>query len=345
MSFMNFLNKSGASIIVLKKDMSMDFFSVFLKNAFSLQMLCFLLGFLINLKSKIAFPKRLEQLLIFYILFCIGMKGGVALSYESISSNPFFFTSLIGALVFCGFCQPLLSNYILKRWTNLDSFTIAAISASFGSVSVLTFVSATSFLEYLSIPYQKIVIPALTIMEVPAILCGFFMAKRMESSHFRLWPLIRDSIFNKSILTILVGFIFGFFSHLKGLDTKVDPLIFLFKPALSLFLLHMGLYVGTKKAELSFFSWRLIFFGIYMPVIGALLGMMISSLFKLDLGTATLVIVLTASSSYIAVPAAARMFIPKAKEAIYLPLSLGIAFPFNVLFGIPIYYYAASRLL
>lgn len=134
-------------------------------------------------------------------------------------------------------------------------------------------------------------------------------------------------------------------SHRLQLDYLESSILIIFKPVLCLFLLNMGFLIGKQRNSFSQFSWSLTLFGFYMPLIGGVFGIALSYFLGLDRGTGSLIAVLSGSASYIAVPAAMRIAIPEAKEAVYLPLSLGIAFPFNVLIGIPIYYVLALKLL
>jgi hypothetical protein len=210
----------------------------------------------------------------------------------------------------------------------------------------MTFAAGTAFLDKLHIPYETLVVAVLAMMEVPAILSGLFISKtRNESSVLKTKNLWIHTIFNKTILMIFLGMAVGMICHRSDLSYLFPKILILFKPCLCLFLLNMGLLIGKRREDLNQFSWSLSLFGLYMPLIGGAFGIAFSYFFGLDPGTGTLIAILSASASYIAVPAAVKIAIPQAKEAIYLPLSLGIAFPFNVLIGIPIYYVASMKLL
>lgn len=326
----------------------MSFIIILLKNIFNFPLMAFLVGIglaWINRAPKIS--ENFVKTLTLYILFCIGVKGGGPLAVQFHSFETGFY-SLLGGLIILGFCQPILAFYCIRRFTKVDSLTASAISASFGSVSVITFIAAISFLEQLTISYQEFLIPVLTIMEIPAIISGLFLAffsSNQRNDSLNIKAIIIKSIFNRSIGVIFLGLLFGAFLAFLHLDTISENILILFKPLLCLFLFMMGLKVGSQKEQFQLFSWELNIFGFYMPLIGAVLGLFLSCLIQLDVGTATLVAVLTASASYIAVPAAVRIALPAAKEAIYLPLSLGITFPFNVVIGIPIYYYLANWVL
>jgi hypothetical protein len=241
-----------------------------------------------------------------------------------------------------GFFQPFVSYRILTRFTCVDAVTASAISACFGSVSVMTFAAGASFLDKFNIPYESLVVAILAVMEVPAIISGLLLSKSKVNNSTNL---LKHTFLNKTILMIFFGMFLGMLFHKIELNLIPSTILFFFKPSLCYFLFNMGFLIGKQKDQLQKFSSSLLLFGCYMPLIGSLIGILISKLFGLDPGTGTLISVLCASASYIAAPASMKIAVPDAKEAIYLPLSLGIAFPFNVLFGIPFYFFLAEKFL
>lgn len=321
----------------------MDIVNILLKNLIALPIICFLFGILFSvLRIDGLFRPKIHALLTYFLLFSIGLKGGGAFMQHS--SNQFF--SLLGIMITWGLTQPLISYWILRRFTKTDGSTAAAIAACFGSVSVMTFAAGAAFLEKLHVSYETLVIAILAIMEVPAIISGLFISKcRNESATHNTKNLWIHTLFNKTILMIFLGMAIGMICYQLKLSYLPAHILIVFKPCLSLFLLNMGMLIGRQRKDLNQFSLSLSLFGFCMPLIGGAFGIALSYFFGLDVGTGTLIAVLSASASYIAVPAAMRIAIPEAKEAIYLPLSLGIAFPFNVLIGIPIYYVSALKLL
>lgn len=309
---------------------------------FYVTLLCFLAGFLSGFfNSKIKLPNMLNKFLTGAILFLIGIKGGGAI-FANLSSVPSLFYFVFGLIIAWGFLQPFLSFYLLKRFTRVDCNTAAAISASFGSVSLMTFVAGVSFLDGLQISYKEVILGVLAIMEIPAIISGLWIAKKFGNSQVSSKELIFHAIFNQPIailvLSILLG---GVIEQLEWIPMK-NVLLPFFNPLLALFLFDMGGRIGRAKQDFKNISKGLISFGFYMPLIGGFFALLCSYFLKLDVGTATLLIILAASASYIAVPAAMRLALPEAKESIYLPLSLGVTFPFNLIIGIPFYYYLAS---
>lgn len=329
----------------------MEFLHLVIQNILNFPLFCFLFGFFFfRLKPEFRLPPCLNKWLTVYILFSIGLKGGgPLLEHSSFSDSSFFL--ILGSLIFWGLLTPFFAYYLLRVFTHVDRLTAAAIGASFGSVSVMTFVGAISFLDQLNVDYQKLIIAILSIMEIPAIISGVLIAKAAsdENGNFprssKTFELLRKALFNKAVIGIVIGLLTGAILHSIHFDQASSRILFFFKPLLCLFLFDMGLKVSSQKEHFSLFSWRLNFFGLYMPLIGGSFGLVLSYILGLNVGTGTLVAVLTASASYIAVPAAMRIVLPEAKEAIYLPLSLGIAFPFNMIIGIPLYYYLALNFL
>lgn len=317
--------------------------NIVLDNLFAIPILCFLFGIIVSAtRLNWLFFSKIHSVLTCFLLFCIGLKGGI--SFIQHSTSQFF--SILGIMVAWGLIHPFISYGILRRFTRIDSPTAAAIAACFGSVSLMTFAAGTAFLEKLNIPYQTVVIPILAIMEIPAIFSGLFISQwRGEPSAQHAKNLWIHTFFNKTILMIVLGMVSGICCYPVGLNYMPANILSIFKPCLYLFLFNMGVLIGRQRKDLNQFSWPLSLFGCYMPLIGGAFGILLSYFFDLDPGTGTLLAILSASASYIAVPAAMRIAIPEAKEAIYLPLSLAIAFPFNIVIGIPIYYVTALKFL
>jgi hypothetical protein len=327
----------------------MDFHKLVLQNLLNLPLICFLLGIIIALvKPQWTFPPIFKKILTISVLFSIGLKGGGPFFEHAAAKSSIFFI-LMGCLMLWAVMQPLLSFFLLKTFTRIDKITAAAIAACFGSISVITFITAVSFLEQLKTSYQGYIIAGIAITDIPAIMSGILLARNSDKSaqeqSIPFFKLLKSSLTNKAILTVLSGLFVGGVLFMTNHSQTSTFILNGFKPILSLFLLDMGFSVGLKRTDLKLFSWQLSLFGLYMPLIGGFFGLVISYLFHLDVGTATLLSALCASASYIAVPAAMRVALPMAKEALYLPLSLVMAFPFNIVIGIPLYYYIANLIL
>lgn len=326
----------------------MDLLTLITQNILSPAILFFALGIIAGfVKSDLEIPESISRYLSIYLMMAIGFKGGVAIANTE-DFNGEILTTIITGLVI-GFLQPFLGYALLRLTTAVDRPTAAAISAHYGSISMVTFATAVTFLTTNEIIYAGYIVAILALMEAPAIISGLFIARhRMAKSNEVLEgqkKLKREIFTNGAILLLLGSFIIGVLSGQRGLDQTSGFLVTPFYGVLCLFLLDMGLLVAKNIQHLRHFTFSLIAFGIYMPLIGAAIGLVASKFIGLDLGTGTLFTVLCASASYIAVPAAMRLALPEAKPTIYIPLSLAITFPFNISLGVPLYFEIAKILL
>jgi len=326
-----------------------EIFDLFTRNLLSPPILFFALGVLAGyLKSDLDVPDQISRYLSIYLMMAIGFKGGVAIA-ETAEFNLQIIAT-IGAGLVTGFTQPFLGYFLLKWTTKLDSATAAAVAAHYGSISMVTFVTAVSFLEGNAVFYAGYIVAVLALMEAPAILTGLFIAHRAEpvtiTAGRQATPRLSREIFTNGAILLLTGsFLIGWATGTSGMEKMHGFLVEPFNGILSFFLLDMGLLVSRQLHQLKEFTPRLVLFGLYMPLVGATVGLVLSMLIGLDVGTATLFTVLIASASYIAVTAAMRLALPQAKVAIYLPMSLAITFPFNIIVGIPLYFSLAEILL
>lgn len=322
---------------------------IFTQNVLSPPILFFILGVLAGfVKSDLHVPDQISRYLSIYLMMAIGFKGGNALCQTNICDSNVILTIFFGILM--GFLQPFIGYFLLTLTTKIDKITAAAVAAHYGSISMVTFVTATTFLETQNICYAGYIIAVLALMEAPAILSGLFIAHRtnpqtIDATKKTTKQLCRDIFTNGSIMLLTGAFIIGYLTNAKGAQTVQgffhDP----FQGILCFFLLDMGLVVSKELHHFKEFNIKMILFGLYMPLLGGIIGVALSSLIGLDVGTGTLFIILIASSSYIAVTAAMRLALPQAKAGIYIPMSLGITFPFNITLGIPFYFFLAQRFL
>jgi hypothetical protein len=325
----------------------MELLHVMSQNLLTPAVLFFILGISAGFfKSDLEIPSSISRYLSIYLMMAIGFKGGVA-----IANTTEFGSDVIGAIfagVVIGFLQPFLGYFLLKKTTKLDSATAAAVAAHYGSISMVTFATAAAFLKVNEVFYAGYIVAILALMEAPAILSGLFIAHKAnpKTKHVNEEKKLAKEIFTNGAILLLFGsFIIGWLTGQSGMDKMEGFLVTPFQGLLALFLLDMGLLVAKNLHHLKNFTLPLALFGIYMPLIGAATGLGTSYMLGLDVGTGTLFTVLCASASYIAVPAAMRLALPEAKAAIYIPLSLAITFPFNVVFGIPLYYTLAGKIL
>lgn len=326
----------------------MDLLHLIAQNLISPAILFFGLGVLAGFfKSDLEVPDSISRYLSIYLMMAIGFKGGVA-----IANTPDLNGEVVAAVAAglgVGFLQPFLGYALLRATTSIDRATAAAVAAHYGSISMVTFVTATSFLKTNEVVYAGYIVAILALMEAPAILSGLYIAHRADPktrSHAREEKRLAREIFTNGAILLLFGsFLIGWATGQTGMEKMEGFLSTPFQGILALFLLDMGLLVSKNLHHLKSFTPSLVLFGLYMPLIGAAIGLALSYAIGLDVGTGTLFAVLCASASYIAVPAAMRLALPEAKAAIYVPMSLAITFPFNVILGLPLYYALARTLL
>lgn len=327
----------------------MTLLEIFTQNLVSPPILFFILGIVAGfLKSDLDVPEQISRYLSIYLMMAIGFKGGVAIAETAEIDSQIIMTIVAGLIT--GFLQPFIGYILLKYTTKLDSATAAAIAAHYGSISMVTFVTAVGFLDINEVAYAGYIVAVLALMEAPAILTGLFIAHKEEpktiSSTNQATPRLMKEIFTNGAILLLMGsFLIGWASGTEGMEKMKGFMVDPFQGILAFFLMDMGLLVSRKMHHLKEFTFKLFMFGIYMPLIGAAVGLGISMVIGLDVGTGFLFTVLVASASYIAVSAAMRLALPQAKPAIYIPMTLAITFPFNISLGIPIYYSLAQILL
>ena len=311
------------------------------QNLLSPIILFFALGLAAALvRSDLSVPEAAAKALSIYLLFAIGFKGGVSVSGHGIDAN--LMLSMLAGLVL-SFAIPFMAFALLRVMTRLSVIDAAAVAGHYGSISIVTFVAATSVLQSQGIASEGYMVAVAAIMEAPAILSALWLAARyslsasadMAKDTKGLW---REILLNGSIVLLVGSFLIGFLTGPKGLTEIESFIVAPFKGVLCLFLLDMGLVAGRGlRASAGQLRPGLISFGVLMPVLGALLGLVAALLIGLSPGGTVLMMTLSASASYIAVPAAMRVALPEANPSIYLTMSLGITFPFNLTIGIPLY--------
>lgn len=307
--------------------------------------LAFALGlFAAVVKSDLRFPDELYTALTIYLLFAIGLKGGMKLDGMSLSvvGGPLMAAVALSAII------PIWCFFVLKKLVALDAANAGAIAAHYGSVSAVTFSAVLAFLEVVNVPVEGYVPALLAVMEAPAIIVAIFLAMKVgqggKSQPGGMKKLFHDLLTGKGILLLLGGLAIGLLCGKKGFD-QVAPLFDApFKGVLTLFLLEVGLVTGRRLQDLKSAGWRLVAFALIMPMLHGLLGALVGKWCGLSLGGTTVLATLAASASYIAAPAAVRIALPQASPALYLTSSLVITFPFNIVLGIPLYHAFAKYL-
>jgi hypothetical protein len=314
----------------------MQIFDSLGSSLLSPMVLAFILGIIATLlKSDLKYPDGLYQSLTIYLLFAIGIKGGVKLSSVPLSE---FITPILSAVGLC-LIIPVIAYILLHYLGRFSVANAAAIAAHFGSVSAVTFSEGTAFLEYLNIEFEGFMPAMLAIMEIPAILISIFIAKKFgnEGLDTNQSKIFHELFTNKGTILLLGGLLIGILTGKKGFE-QVAPLFDVpFRGILTVFLLEVGLVTGRRILDLKKVGPFLVIFGIVFPIFNAFLGINAGYFIGLSVGGATLLGLLCASASYIAAPAAMRVAIPEANPTYYLTASLAIAFPFNVTIGLPTY--------
>jgi len=315
-----------------------------LNNFLNPPVLFFFLGIVAAmLKSDLDIPQPISKFLSYYLLICIGLKGGASLAEAGISSQ--MVTTLL-ATILSSIVIAVYTFYICKK--SLGIYNSAAIAASYGSVSAVTFIAAISFLQDRMIGYNGYMVAAMALMESPPIIVSVFLARRYDKtkpgSHHSMSSLLKEAFFNGSVLLLLGSLLIGTVSGKDSLDGLKPFTHDIFKGMLTFFLLDMGLLAGKRIGSLQKAGWQIWAYALVAPVLHAFAGLAMAWFLGLGAGDAFLISVLLGSASYIAVPAAMRLVFPEANPGLYLPMSLAITFPFSILVGIPLYYNIISWL-
>jgi len=312
------------------------------ENLISPIVLSFALGALAAFaRSDLNVPEAAAKALSIYLLFAIGFKGGVSVASHGIDAT--LGLSLLAGVILSA-AIPFVAFMLLQVMSRLSTVDAAAVAGHYGSISIVTFVAASSVLESSGIASEGYMVAVAAAMEAPAILSALWLVSRGGQNSGQmdddLW---REILLNGSIVLLIGSFAIGWVTGPEGLAEIDSFIVAPFKGVLCLFLLDMGLVAGRGLREGRGVLGRGIFaFGVLMPVVGASLGLAAGMLLGLSTGGVALFMVLSASASYIAVPAAMRVALPEANPAVYLTLSLGVTFPFNLTLGIPLYIAVAS---
>lgn len=310
-------------------------------NLLSPVVLAFVLGAVATwVRSDLEIPPALYLGLSIYLLFAIGLKGGAALAVTPLTEvwGPVAVTVALGAIT------PLIAYAILRRLGRFGVADSAALAAHYGSVSVVTFLATTTFLDRAEVPYEGFVPALVALLEVPAIVVALLLAHTRLGEGGSLGEAVHEVLAGKSVLLLLGGLAVGWVSGPQGFE-KVEPFFVTpFQGVLALFLLELGRMAAKRLGDLRRVGLFLLAFALLMPIFQGCLGVLAGSLVGMSLGGATILGVLVASASYIAAPAAVRIALPQANPSFYLTASLAITFPFNLTVGIPLLYGVAQWL-
>jgi hypothetical protein len=319
----------------------MNSWSIAQANLTSVGVLTFIFGFLAaRLKSDVRVPDAIYQFLSIYLLFGIGLKGGHSLKSSSVSDLAVPALTTIA----CGILIPALAFYILKLIKVLSDVDRGSIAAHYGSTSLVTFSAGLLFLESNNIFVEGFAPALLTLLEIPGLIVGIFLASRSLTSKVSWGATLKEVMLGKTVLLLAGGLVIGLITPEEGY-AKVSPFfVELLNGLLVLFLLHLGYLAGSNFAEIRKVGAPLAAFGIFFPLLSGVIGVTAGSLIGLSVGGATMLGILSASASYIAAPAAVTVALPTASPTLALMSSIGITFPFNLIVGIPIYFRIAELL-
>jgi hypothetical protein len=309
-----------------------------LENLTNPALLFFFLGLIaVQLKSDLEVPENSSKFISIYLLFSIGFKGGQELSHSHLGLE------ILWALVFgilLALIVPIYSYFILRR--NLDVENSAAIAAAYGSVSAVTFITAISYLDAHNIPFGGHMVAVMALMEAPSIIVGLLLYSKFnkkENTEIKSSNVIKHALTNGSVILILGSLAIGFLANeeqAQGIKPFTNDI---FKGFLAIFLLDMGITSGKKIGAFLKRGWFTLIFAILIPLFNGCVVAILSRFISDEVGDRFIFAILAASASYIAVPAAMRMAIPKANPGLYIPMALAVTFPFNITLGMPIYYY------
>lgn len=309
------------------------------QNLLSPAVMFFVLGLGAALaRSDLSVPRSVAQFLALYLLMSIGYRGGAEVAHQGLRAE---LVAALAAGILLSFCIPFIAYLALRLVSRLDRVDAAAIAGHYGSISAVTLVAITGTLSQLGIAYDGYMVAVAAAMETPAIFAALLIARRSEAS--ASGGTLHEIFFNGSIVILVGAFLIGCITGERGLPALKPFILDSFAGLLCIFLLDMGLIAGRGLMQ----GWRAlslptIGFAAIMPLISASIAALVATGLGMSVGSTAILMTLCASASYIAVPAAMRLALPKANPALSLTLSLGLTFPFNLTVGIPLYIAAAK---
>ncbi len=296
-----------------------------------------------GVKSNLEIPQPIARFLSLYLLMALGLKGGFALHKSGFTLE---IGLALGLAVFLALIIPMMGYLVIR--TKLNNYDSAAIAATYGSVSAVTFITATQSLEQYGIAFGGHMAAAMALMESPAIIFAILLANKARASStdthksMGIAKILHESFTDGAQLLLLGSMLVGLISGDSGQKIMAPFSIDLFKGMLAFFLLDMGLMAAKNFEGLKGKPPITLLYAIGAPLVHASIALVFCKLLGLSLGDTVLLMVLAASASYIAVPAVLRHALPEVNPALYMGMSLGITFPFNIILGIPLYAYVAK---
>ena len=312
-------------------------YNLLIENLTNPALLFFVLGIIaVYLKSDLEIPPNSSKFISLYLLFAIGLKGGQELSHEEFSSE-IGWSMVFG--IFISLIIPAYTFFILRK--KLGVYDAGAIAAAYGSVSAVTFVTATSYLESQQLNLHGHMVAIMALMESPAIIMGLLLISvfnKEDGEKIKKRTAIKHSFTNGSVLLIVGSLIIGFLASDKQAEGIKPFTNDLFKGFLAIFLLDMGITSGRKLKAFFSFGWFPILFALIIPLINGCVVAWLSGIVTSDISNRFMFAILAASASYIAVPAAMKISVPKANPGLFLPMALAVSFPINITLGMPVYF-------
>ena len=312
-------------------------FQVLISNLTNPTLLFFVLGIIATIvKSDLEIPQSSSKFISLYLLFAIGFKGGQELAHSNFNTEILY--SVILGIVIAS-TIPIYTFFILKRRVSISD--AGAVAATYGSVSAVTFVSAVSFLEAQQITFGGHMIAVMALMESPAIIVGVILMMQYDKeakTSGSVKSIVQHSFTNGSVLLIFGSLIIGLIADSKQAEGIKPFTTDIFKGFLALFLLEMGMVTAKRFSSFRKYGLFLSAFAILIPALNGCIIAFASRLVTENIGNRFIFAVLAASASYIAVPAAMRLAAPKADPGLYIPMALGLTFPFNITIGMPLYF-------
>jgi uncharacterized protein len=303
--------------------------------------LFFALGFIARLaKSDLRLPESLYEALSIYLLLAIGLKGGVEIARQSAGN----LLPEVGTILLMGALLPLPAFAILRAIGKFSRADAGSIAGHYGSVSVVTFAVGVAYLNERKVAFEAYMPLFVAILEIPGIVVGILLAKSDSWRSVEWGELLREVLLGKSIVLLLGGLAIGWLAGAEALKPIEPFYTTLFKGVLSLFLLEMGLVAASRISEVRKSGLFLVLFATLIPLTYGVVGALVGHWLGLSLGGVTLLAILAASASYIAAPTAMRIAVPKANPGLSIGAALGVTFPFNIIVGVPIYFWMAETL-
>ncbi len=310
--------------------------------------LFFALGLLAGFaRSDLAVPEAVAKGLAIYLMAAIGLKGGVSVATSGLTAE--LGLAALGGVIL-SFLLPFPAYWLLRRAGKLDGINAAAVAAHYGSVSLVTYVTATEMLKSLGLIVPGYMAAVLALMETPAIITGLWLARRTAAKAPALGndaggsSLIHEVFLNASVVLLVGAFLIGLVAGKDGFAPIAPVFEGGYRGVLCLFLLDMGLIAARRLTQTRALNRRLVALAFLLPLINGTIGTLVGAGLGLDVASTATLGILAASASYIAVPAAMRLALPQADPGIYLSMSLGLTFPFNLIVGISLFAWLAGML-